>query len=234
MTRIAIVEDEDLFADELTGYIQKYSSVRGIRFEVVRFRDGDEILEDYQGDFDIILMDIQMEFTDGMTAAEQIRKWDQDVVIIFITNMINYAIRGYQVDALDYVLKPISYQPFEQKLERALTRVKKRETHSISLNVYDGVRKMQVEDIFYVESEGHTLNYYTASGKFSGRGKMKEAEAQLVPYGFFRSNKGYLVNLHRVEGVKDGCCLIDGKELLISRARRNEFMEALSTEIGEY
>ena len=66
-------------------------------------------MENYSGDFDIILMDIQMKYMDGMTAAEQIRKLDSEVIIMFITNMTQYAIRGYEVDALDYVVKPVEY-----------------------------------------------------------------------------------------------------------------------------
>ncbi len=72
-------------------------------------------------------MDVEMKFMDGMSAAEEIRKMDTEVVIIFITNMAQYAIRGYAVDALDYVLKPVSYFAFSQRLNRAIGRMKKRD-----------------------------------------------------------------------------------------------------------
>ena len=93
MITIAIVEDEEAYAKQLTEYIEKYQQESGKRFKVIRFRDGDEIVEKYTGEYDIILMDIQMQFMDGMTAAEEIRKLDTKVVIMFITNMTNYAIR---------------------------------------------------------------------------------------------------------------------------------------------
>ena len=108
MITIAIVEDEEAYAKQLTEYIEKYQQESGRRFKVIRFTDGDEIVEKYTGEYDIILMDIQMQFMDGMTAAEEIRKFDTKVVIMFITNMTNYAIRGYEVDAMDYVLKPVT------------------------------------------------------------------------------------------------------------------------------
>jgi DNA-binding LytR/AlgR family response regulator len=228
MVNLAIVEDEDSYADQLAEFIDKYQRESGNSFRITRFRDGDEITRDYRGQFDIILMDIEMKLVDGMTAAEEIRRLDQDVVIMFITNMTNYAIRGYQVDALDYVLKPVSYFAFSQKLERALSRIKKDNSHIISIDTPSGVRKVDIDSIFYIESEGHNLNFYTGAGDFSIRARMADFEEQLTPYNFFRSNKGYLVNLGHVDGVENGACLIAGKSLVISRARKSDFMDALT------
>lgn len=105
MISLAIVEDEDSYAEQLTDMVNRYQKERNTRIKVTRYTDGDEIAENYPGGFDMILMDIQMRFMDGMTAAEKIRKVDRDVLIMFITNRTDYAIRGYQVDAIDYVLR---------------------------------------------------------------------------------------------------------------------------------
>lgn len=228
MIQLAIVEDENSYADQLIEFVKKYQSESGKTFKITRFKDGDEITNGYRGQFDIILMDIEMKLMDGMTAAEEIRKLDQDVIIMFITNMTNYAIRGYQVDALDYVLKPVSYFAFSQKLGRAISKMKNKSTKTISIEIQSGVKKLDIDNVFYIESEGHNLNFYTSGGEFSIRGKLKDFEEQLVPYNFFRSNKGYLVNLKYVDGVENGSCLIAGKQLLISRARKNDFMTALT------
>ena len=227
MINLAIVEDEDSYAEQLSEFIDKYQSESGNRFKVTRFRDGDEITNGYRSQFDIILMDIEMKLMDGMTAAEEIRRFDQDVVIMFITNMTNYAIRGYQVDALDYVLKPVSYFAFSQKLDRAIGKIK-RSSNIISIDMPSGIKKLDIDNIFYIESEGHNLNFHTSGGDFSIRAKLSDFEIQLTPYDFFRSNKGYLVNLKYVDGVENGACLIAGKQLLISRARKNDFMNALT------
>ena len=105
MIRIAIVEDEHAYAMQLQEFLRQYEQDNGEVFEVSVFTDGDQIVHKYKSQFDIILMDVEMKFLDGMSAAEEIRKVDSEVVIIFITNMPQYAIRGYAVDALDYVLK---------------------------------------------------------------------------------------------------------------------------------
>ena len=120
MIRLALVEDDELYRSQLREYIDKYSAVSGEKFTVAEFSDGDEIALGYKAVYDIILMDIEMKFMDGMMAAEEIRKVDTEVIIIFITNSPQYAIKGYAVDALDYVLKPVSYYAFSQRLGRAV------------------------------------------------------------------------------------------------------------------
>ena len=107
MIRIAVVEDEELYAEQLQNYISKYAEERKKQIKVTWFQDGEDIVSGYKGEYDIILLDIQMRFMDGMTAAEKIRELDSEVVLMFITNMIQYAVRGYEVDAMDYVVKPV-------------------------------------------------------------------------------------------------------------------------------
>lgn len=233
MIKIAIVEDEVMYANQLQDYLKQYEKENGELFEITVYTDGDEIVHKYRSQFDIILMDVEMKFMDGMSAAEEIRKVDTEVVIIFITNMPQYAIRGYAVDALDYVLKPVSYFAFSQRLSRAIGRMKKRETKNISVNVKGGTIRLDVANIYYIESQGHTLIFHTASGSYEAPGTMKEVEDKLGRLNFFRGNKGYLINLTHVDGVQDGCALVKGEQLLLSRARRKDFMEALTCYWGE-
>lgn len=120
MIKIAIVEDEAMYAKQLEEFLHQYEKENGEAFDITIYSDGDQIVNKYQSQYDIILMDVEMKFMDGMSAAEEIRKVDTEVVIIFITNMAQYAIRGYAVDALDYVLKPVSYFAFSQRLSRAI------------------------------------------------------------------------------------------------------------------
>ena len=94
MVRIAVVEDEELYIEQITAYLKQYGEEEKEEIQITVYRDGDGITADYKAQFDIIFMDIQMKFMDGMSAAEEIRKLDTEVVIIFITNMTQYAIRG--------------------------------------------------------------------------------------------------------------------------------------------
>ena len=234
MLRIAIVEDEDVYAKQLERYLDQYQTEKGVEIRITRFTDGDEITESYRAAYDIILMDIQMRFMDGMTAAEQIRQMDSEVVIMFITNMTEYAVRGYEVDALDYVVKPIEYFAFSRKMDRAVARIKPKERNFISVLTENGMRKIDLDTVLYMEIQDHTLIYHTKTESVAsrGRGIMREMEQMMTPYGFFRSSNCYLVNLKWVESVEDGACILDGQALPISRSKRKAFMIALVQSIS--
>lgn len=233
MLRIAIVEDELIYAKQLEGFLRQFGEERQEMFEINLFTDGDEIVENYRAQFDIILMDIQMQFMDGMTTAEAIRKVDSEVIIIFITNLRQYAIRGYEVDALDYVVKPISYFAFSERLGRAIKRLKKRTQHTIVIKIRGGAARIDVADLYYVESQNHTLIYHTVGKNIESSGAMKNAEDMLAEFNFCRGNKGYLINLAHVDSVQDSFAIVRGEKLLLSRPRRNAFMEALTNYWGE-
>ncbi|NCB62826.1 MAG: response regulator transcription factor [Clostridia bacterium] len=233
MIRVAIVEDEADYRRQLTEYLRRYETESGENIEITAFTDGDEIAEGYKARFDIILMDVEMAYMDGMTAAEEIRKSDPEVVIIFITNMAQYAIRGYAVDALDYVLKPVSYFAFTQRLERAVARMRRREKRYLAVPVKGGTQKLEASQIYYVESRGHSLLFHTAAGVVTATGAMKDMEERLEGMHFCRGNKGYLINLEHVDGVRDGCAVVRGEQLLLSRPRKSAFLEALANYVGE-
>lgn len=231
--QIAIVEDEPLFAKQLENYIRQYEKESGKQIHITMFADGEDITDHYSGSYDIILMDIQMQFMDGMTAAEKIRELDHEVIIMFITSMIQYAVRGYEVDAMDYVVKPVEYFAFSRKLEKAIGRLKKPGSISISVPAEDGIKKLAVSEIYYMESQGHYARYRTARGEFLSRVSLKELEGEMKQYGFFRCGKGFLVNMKHVDGISGGDCIIGGDRIPISRNKKNEFMELLLQYMNE-
>ncbi|HCA30924.1 MAG TPA: DNA-binding response regulator [Ruminococcaceae bacterium] len=233
MIQIAIVEDEASYADKLAEYLRRYETERKEPIEFSVFSDGDEIVEGYKAGFDIILLDIQMRFMDGMTAAKRIRDMDSRVVIIFITNMTQYAIQGYAVDALDYVLKPVTYFALAQRLDRAITKIKKHTINFVAVPVKGGMLKLDVSKIYYIESQGHNIIFHTAGGTYTASGTMKKWTNELESMHFFRGNNSYLINLEHVDGVKDCCALVKGERLLLSRMRKAAFMEALADYICE-
>ncbi|MCD7944999.1 MAG: LytTR family DNA-binding domain-containing protein [Clostridiales bacterium] len=232
MLQIAIVEDDQESAETLRRFLEQYQAERGCEWRISEFQDGEEIIQNYRPEYDIILMDVQMDRLDGMTAAEIIRQQDPEVILIFITNMPQYAIRGYAVEALDYVLKPVSYFAFSQRMDRALSRIDRNRTHYIVLPVKGGSQKVDVAQIRYVESRGHSLLFHMRQGEIVSSGTMTEMERQLEPYGFCRCNKGYLLNLDEVDAIQDGSAVVGPDRLLISRGRKNAFMEALANRMG--
>ena len=227
MIQIAIVEDEEIYVKQLTEYIRKYQTERGRSIKVTVFGDGEDITENYSGGFDIILMDIQMRFMDGMTAAEKIRQMDQKVLIMFITNMIQYAVRGYEVDAMDYVVKPVEYFSFSQKLDKAVGRMRSEVKEFLTIPIGEGVVKIDIADIYFIEGQRHNVIYHTSRGDYCSRITMKELEEKLAVHNFFRCAKGYLVNMNHVEGFVGSDCVIHNVHIPVSRTRKKEFMNLL-------
>lgn len=228
MIRIAVVEDEKIFADQMKVHLKQYGQERGVELKVSCFEDGSDLVEGYAGDCDIILMDIKMHFLNGMDAAEQIRTVDPEVIIIFITNMAQYAIKGYEVGALDYILKPINYFSLQRCLDKAIARLTRPTERYLLLPLPEETRKISVRQISYIESLDHRLTVHTTTGNYTIRGTMQGMEEELaVCPEFFRCGKGYLVNLQYVEAVREGCAILAGDSVPISRSKKTAFMTAL-------
>lgn len=232
MFRIAIVEDNGDSAKTLMDYIEQYKSENDESFDVKWFQDGEDIVTDYVPVYDIIFMDIEMEYMDGMRAAEEIRRVDKDVILIFVTNMAQYAIKGYAVDALDYLLKPLPYFAFSQQMKRSLERLKKRSQNFLILPFASGAVKLDYADIIYIESFRHDMIFHTRGEQLVYSGTMKELEKKLENAGFFRCNNCYLVNLLYVKSITGNFAMVDKYELAISRSRKKAFMEALTEYVG--
>ena len=233
MIRIALVEDDLACCRQMEEYLIRYAQETGEELSTQVFRDGEDILRDYRAKYDIILMDVQMEHMDGMTAAEEIRKLDGEAVIIFITSLASYAIKGYAVNALDYIVKPVSYYAFSQSLRRALGQLRRRTRTYLLVNYKNIAQKIDSAGIYYIEVDGHNLVYHTTDGDITAPGAMRDVESKLADSPFFRCNKGYLVNMVHVDGVVEDDAVIHGIRLQISRAKKRAFMDALNRYINE-
>ena len=233
MINICIVEDEVAQADLLRNYIQTYGNKTNQQFAITHFTDGIDLVDEYRAQFDIILLDIQMKHLDGMVAAEKIRKVDADVVIIFITSTVRYAVQGYAVDALGYVLKPVPYLQFEQLFDKAISRVMtKKQKLYIRVSVDERQLKLDCDNIYYIESQRNNVCIHCADEDYVTAGPLKKFEEMLGGHGFSKCHNAYIVNLSYVEGVrKEEVLLTNGIVLPISRARKKEFMMALTEDI---
>ena len=217
MYQIAIVEDEEIYAKLLEEFIHRYERDSFQQFKIRHYRDGSEIAENYRGGFDIILM---------------IRRRDPEVLIIFITNRSDYAVRGYEVDALDYVVKPVEYFSFSQKLDRAISRRGRNRDQHIVIHSDGGIYKLSASQILFVESERHNVHFYTTTGRFVSRMNMHEVEDLLRGFGFYRCGKGYIINLDKIDSFSDGVCRIGSYNVPVSRAKKKEFMNVLADHMG--
>lgn len=234
MIQIAVVEDDKHFSSILCDYLERYSTQYGVSFSITKYTDGYAIVDGYSHMFDIILMDIEMGLMNGMEAAREIRKIDEDVIIIFITNMAQFAIQGYSVSALDYVLKPINYTAFSESLKKGIARLHKRTDTFLPIIRKGGTLRLKASDILYVESLGHRLTFHTVNENYETTVySLTQVEEQLSADGFMRASSGTLVNLGKVSGIQNGSVLVNGHTIFLSRSRKNAFMSALVSRMME-
>lgn len=234
MVRVAIVDDDAQCRSLLMNHLNRYAEEFKQAFQIREFPDGDEIIEQYQPGFDIIFMDVVMHYLDGIKTAEKIRCFDKETLIIFISNMPQFAAKGYAVDALDYVFKPVSYPDFVLRMNRAMSRIASRKEKFLTISIKNGVQKLNIHDLYYVEVQDHDLMFHTADGTFEAKGTLSEIEEKLGSSAFFRCNKCYLVNLERVQGIRGCDVLVGGDTLQVSRAKKKELMDALNAFLAEW
>lgn len=230
---IAIVEDENAAAALLTEYLQRYGEEMGETFEIIRYPDAQAFLEPYDHAHQIVFMDIQMPGMDGMEASRRLREIDPHVVLIFVTNLAQYAIYGYEVGALDFILKPVNYFSLKLKIGKAVAAAKARLNTQFVVRNDEGNWYLKASEIYYVEVMKHDLLYHTTKGKIETAGSLKQEEKRLGDLGFFRCNYCYLVNLHYVSSVRGNMVTVGGNALEVSRNRKKDFLKRLSEFYGE-
>lgn len=227
MIEVAIIEDDEEYRVQLADYLEKYQQDYHENLNISQFTSGDDFLQTSKGQYDLFLLDIQMPLVDGFEVAREIRKNDNQAVIIFVTNAAQYAIRGYEVGAFDYILKPIRYFPFSQSIRKACGKINKNEKAAVIFRVKSGMARVAADDILYIESQRHTICVHTVDTDIQAYGTLKKYEEQLKGSNFSRGSSGYLINLKYVKAVKDKAVIVNDKELFLSRGKRDDFMKEL-------
>ena len=231
---IALVEDNAKEAEDILSYFSRLASEDGTHFDVKWFRTGGEFLSAYRPIYDMVLLDINLgsELT-GMDVAKFLRKLDSHVALLFVTSLAQYAVEGYEVSALDFMVKPVSYSTFKRKIERALTHCSRKQGEDVILNLLDGVSyRTSPSRIKYIEIQSHSIMIHTTEGNLEAYGSLKQLEAKLDANEFARCHRSFLVNLSHVRAIHGLTVLVDDEELPIAKLKRGEFMQALNKYLG--
>ena len=232
--RIAIVEDQQDEIARLERYLERLRQEVSLSLETDAFQDPVQFLESYRLNYDLILLDIRMPGMTGMEVAQRIRQKDTGVEIVFITSLAQYAIDGYRVQALDYLLKPVTYFEFRRAMDRALKKAESNKEESILLQVDRQPKRVTVSDILYLESADHKLSVHLAGGDSMTCWCTLSALLEQLPQGqFSRINSGTAVNLQAVDGLRgDDVRLINGVTLPVSRRQKKLFCTELAAYFG--
>lgn len=232
MISVAIVEDEVEQAGILLSYLDRYGQERGVNFQTTQFSGSLAFLNDVRTIFDIVFMDIEMPYKNGMEAAAEMRRINTETCLIFVTNMAQYAIKGYEVDAMDFLVKPVAYPGFAFKLAKAINRVEKRRHTELCIPLKNGIVRLQVSDIRYVRVDQHRVFYHTADRVQEAWSSLAQAEKRLKPFGFSRCSSNCLVNLRCVTQVTDNEVYLGKETLSLSRGKKKQFMADLTQYLG--
>ncbi len=231
--KICILEDEKAVADKLCSYIERYCGEHGVAADTKVFSNAFDLIENYHADADILFMDIQMPLMNGMEAAKKLRETDKKVLIVFVTNLAQYAVEGYEVNAFDFILKPVEYEGFKMRFERVLKELEHRGADRyINITAKSGFKRIALSGLMYVEVINHDLIFHASDGCIRTRGTMKKLAEELKGDYFVQCSNCYLVNLAHVKQADRVAVLSDGTELAISRNARKGFFAELAKYLG--
>ncbi len=232
MVRISILDDDTAEISQLQGYLARFRQEESCEMKVKAYGNGLDFLEEYGEGFDVIFLDIEMPGMDGMEVAHAVRRMDGSAGIIFITNMAQYAIRGYEVNAIDFMVKPVGYYNFADKLKKALLFSGRRAEKEIILNGEDGIIRMPASCIRYIEKDKNYLIYHTEKGEFKVRGTMIETKDKFDKAAFCEPSSGCLVNLRYVDKIGRDTVEVEGVVLPLSRRMKKEFTQDFMNYVG--
>lgn len=234
MIRVAIVEDNEIEANQLLYCLKTYEKEYKQVFDVSIFNNSKHFFERINEKYDMVFMDIKLPDMNGIKAAGVLRNYDKNVVIIFVTHMAQYAINGYEVNALDYIVKPVIYKELLLKIKKAIGIIKANQEMELLIVQKGNLLRISTKKLVYIEVSGHTLTYHMTDKIIKGRGSLSALEQSLKTHNFMRCNNCYLVNPRYIESVKGfDIFMINGERLKISQPRKKIFMQELANWLGQ-
>lgn len=230
--RVAILEDEMDAVNTLKAHFDRYSREQGCEFVIDIFENAINFITAYRPDYDLVLFDIEMPLMNGMEGAHKLREIDPYVPIVFVTNMAQYAVQGYSVGAMDFIVKPVGFFSFETMLSRIRRSIAAVKEWMITVSSAGIMRNIPSSRIKYVEVYRKKLTFHTLEGNIESWGSLSDIADQLPADSFSKCNNSYLVNLKYVDCVVKEEVLIGNDRLPISHLRRKEFVAELSRYFG--
>lgn len=158
MIRIAICDDDVKVLAALKDYLHCYAKEKNMQLNVILFQNGIELLKHDIKNIDMIFLDVEMPEINGIELARQIRQVNTQVMILFVTNYIQYALQGYEVQAFRYLIKPINQAEFNQTVTKALDQIWHQQNAYLAVKTRFETIRVRIDTIYYVETEkGHVM-----------------------------------------------------------------------------
>lgn len=223
--RIAVCDDENIYRQQALNAIESIS--KNLDIIVDTFGNGNELINKFRAlPYDLIMLDIEMPEIDGITLAKKLREISEDVYIVFLTSHIEFALEGYEVNALRYLTKPVNHQKLKEILDYIVQKQSKEEVLWIKNDEFE--EKVRLSDILYLEAQNQNVVINTEDKAYTTRYNLGDFEKELADKGFVRIHRGYLVPLENISRLGKNCVHLEtGVCLPVSRSKEKPLKEAL-------
>ena len=226
---IALLEDEIKEQEKTIELLNRFAKENECEFAIDFFDNALDIKKTELGKYHLILLDIILDNQKetGFDVAKYIREQNEKVAIVFITKTVSFAIKGYEVNALDYVLKPLSYEDLSLKLKKYIASLLQEKDILLTFKCVDCLLKVKESEIFYFDIYSHYIDIYTAKGIYKCRGKISDIE-KIVSSSFARISRNCMINLKHLDEVKKDNAYINNTLLKITDNYKKSFLKSFN------
>ena len=225
MLSVAVCDDEVIECCNMARKIKDILEEMKIPCIIRQFQSGRELLQAMES-FDIVFLDIMMQDTDGMKTAKMFRERENEKILIFVSSSREYVFEAYDVEAFQYLLKPVDDRKLKRVLQKAVLKTESRSQEYIIVSRERQRKKLFLDDIYYFEIRGRVVDAHGAEGIFTYYEQIGELESKLRDKGFFRCHKSYLINLKYVDGYnRQEAILENGEAIVIAKRRYDKFCQ---------
>ena len=225
MLKIAICEDNHEIVSALKGHLERYKAEKEVEYEVQTFVKGSTFLAKEQK-FDVVFMDVELQGESGIETAIALRKTNAQMPIVFISSTQNFAVKGCEADAVDFLTPPIGYYPFATMMDRVQLRLVKADTPHVAIMTKKGVQRISVDQIEYMEGGLNFVVYHLTDGDVRVHGSLNEEAKKVTENRFFRL-RGKLLNLSHVNKVWGSDVYVGKACFFLPKKRKAEFLTSL-------
>ena len=237
MIKIAICDDDSFMVKDIKNRTEAYFKETCVECKITTFDDGEPLVQTYNScdkPFDIIILDMKLKRMNGDDASKMIRSLDQDVILIFISSWISYAVFGYEVNAHRFIPKDgeKSNDDLTGALESAYQLMQSRKQYML-IHQNNGIVRIGLREILYIEALNKNLMVHCIDDVYRFSAKLGLIEKELENSNIMRCHRSYLVNVEHITAVKkDFLQLTGGKEIPVSRPYRKLMLDRLTDYLG--
>ncbi len=223
--RVAICDDENIQLSMTKTALE--TAYKSLDLIVDTYTSGAKLLNAVDAvHYDLIILDIEMPGLNGIDTAKKLRQIEEKTAIVFLTSHVEYALEGYEVNALRYLTKPANTEKLSEIITYLLEQKKK--DKMILLRNSEDVEMVCVADVYYMEAQNQMIRVVTDKGEYQNRYNLGDYEQELGSYGFFRIHRGYLINLGHVRKLTGREIIMEDSAVLpVSRMKETALKNAL-------